>query len=96
MAENTVACMQSAGTGKHPYEIWVMYQTKSLRKTSRLVSANARSKNIDLFPEPFDYTQGKLRQRVTIISTWRYPGVSPIGEPPPIPEEVWEELNKSG
>jgi hypothetical protein len=33
---------------------------------------------------------GKTR----IISAWRYPGVSPLREPPPIPEEVWEILRK--
>lgn len=28
IAPNTVAMIQSAGSKKHPYEIWVMYQTK--------------------------------------------------------------------
>jgi len=32
--------------------------------------------------------------KTTIISAWRYPGISPIHEPPPIPEEVWEILTK--
>jgi len=32
--------------------------------------------------------------KITIISAWRYPGISPIHEPPPIPEEVWEILAK--
>ncbi len=26
IAENTIASMQSAGSKKHPYEVWVMYQ----------------------------------------------------------------------
>ncbi|MBI4708762.1 MAG: hypothetical protein HY764_00990 [Candidatus Portnoybacteria bacterium] len=34
----------------------------------------------------------KSLKKITIISTWRYPGISPIHEPPPIPEEVWEVL----
>ncbi len=34
------------------------------------------------------------RQKTTIISTWRYPGTSPIHEPPPIPEDVWEIVRK--
>ena len=30
-----------------------------------------------------------------IISAWRYPGRSPIGEPPPIPEDIlWEIKNE--
>lgn len=35
------------------------------------------------------------RQKTTIISTWRYPGISPIHEPPPIPEDVWEIVRKA-
>lgn len=94
VAENTVASMQPAGTSKHPYEIWVMTNQvsnpKSSKKTSRLASAttDARSKNNDLFTA--------RSQKIRIISAWRYPDVSPIHEPPPIPEEVWEEINKSG
>jgi len=78
VAENTVACMQPAGSGKHPYEIWVMYQQKK--------------ENIKNKKEKKIYSERS--RRVTIISAWRYPGVSPIHEPPPIPEEVWEILNK--
>jgi hypothetical protein len=33
-------------------------------------------------------------QRITIISAWRYPGVSPIHEPPPIPDDVWEIVRR--
>jgi hypothetical protein len=29
---------------------------------------------------------------IRIISAWRYPGISPIGEPPPIPEDILAEL----
>ena len=29
---------------------------------------------------------------IKIISAWRYPGVSPIHEPPPIPEDIIREL----
>ncbi len=29
IAENTIAVMQSAGSKKHPYEIWAMYQVLS-------------------------------------------------------------------
>ena len=28
IAENTTACMQRAGSKKHPYEVWMMYQIK--------------------------------------------------------------------
>lgn len=32
IAPQTIAVMQSAGSQKHPYEIWVMYQTTSDKK----------------------------------------------------------------
>ena len=31
---------------------------------------------------------------IKIISAWRYPGISPIHEPPPIPEDILSELTK--
>jgi hypothetical protein len=30
--------------------------------------------------------------KILIISAWRYPGVSPLGEPIPIPEDVFNDL----
>jgi len=35
-------------------------------------------------------------QKIRIISAWRYPGISPIHEPPPIPEDVLEDLKEYG
>jgi hypothetical protein len=32
--------------------------------------------------------------KVTIISAWRYPGISPKGRNIPIPEDVLSELEK--
>lgn len=34
-------------------------------------------------------------EKIIIISAWRYPGVSPLREPPPIPDDVWEALRKT-
>jgi hypothetical protein len=31
-------------------------------------------------------------EKIKIISAWRYPARSPIGEPPPIPEDILWEL----
>jgi len=31
---------------------------------------------------------------IKIISAWRYPGRSPRGEPPPIPEDILWEINE--
>ena len=36
----------------------------------------------------------KKPRQIKIISAWRYPGRSPLGEPPPIPEDTLEELDK--
>ncbi|OGZ35374.1 MAG: hypothetical protein A3A94_00695 [Candidatus Portnoybacteria bacterium RIFCSPLOWO2_01_FULL_43_11] len=34
-------------------------------------------------------------QRKKIISAWRYPGISPVGEPIPVPQDIIEELKKN-
>lgn len=36
----------------------------------------------------------KIKEKIRIISAWRYPGVSPIGEPIFIPEDVLDELRQ--
>jgi len=66
IAPETIALMQRVGSKKHPYEIWLMYQTVKI----------------------------KDRTKIKIISTWKYPGISPIGEPIPIPEDIAEELKR--
>lgn len=37
----------------------------------------------------------KSGQKMKIISTWIYPGISPKGKEIYIPEDVWEELKKN-
>lgn len=66
IAPGTLAFMQRAGSKKHPYEVWLMYQTVKIR-------GNTKTK---------------------IISTWKYPGMSPLGQPIPIPEDIIEELKE--
>jgi hypothetical protein len=36
------------------------------------------------------------KPKIKIISAWRYPGISPTHEPPPIPEDILLELKKYG
>jgi len=82
VAPDTLAGMQPAGSKKHPYEIWVMWTNrKSCLPAGRSQIANSKSKF-------------NLGQKMKIISAWRYPGISPIHEPPPIPEDVWEIIRK--
>lgn len=66
VAPGTTALMQRAGSKKHPYEIWLMYQTIKIK--------------------------GNIRTK--IISAWKYPGISPVGEPIPIPEDIAKELEQ--
>jgi len=80
VAEDTVAGMQPAGSPKNPYEIWVMWSLDKARDKTR-----GFNKKIKI----------NLNKKTTIISAWRYPGISPVHEPPPIPEEVWEILKKT-
>ena len=35
-------------------------------------------------------------KRKRIITAWRYPGVSPVREPPPVPEDILEDLIAEG
>lgn len=39
IAPETLALMQTAGTKKHPYEIWVMIQKKDLNSRIKIISA---------------------------------------------------------
>ena len=38
--------------------------------------------------------KGRLKKQVKIISAWRYPGRTPVGERPVIPQDDLEELYK--
>jgi hypothetical protein len=78
IAPETTAVMQRAGSKKHPYEIWVMYQEK-------LKTQNSKRK----IKEEFFLNNN---QQVVIISAWRYPGITKPGRPVPVPEGVWEEI----
>lgn len=74
VAPETIAAMQTAGTKKHPYEIWIMYQIRN----SKSKIQNVKWK----------------RKKLIMISAWKYPGKSPVREPPPIPEDVLENLDE--
>jgi hypothetical protein len=78
VAPRTTAVMQSTGSKKHPTEIWLMYQIVKLKVKT------PKSKTILL----------RGRQKLIIISAWRYPGTSPKGKLPPIPEDILQELKK--
>jgi len=83
VAEDTVAGMQPAGSPKHPFEIWVMWAQNRKERIANGKSQEKAKKRFSLGS-----------QKITIISAWRYPGVSPLREPPPIPDDVWDEVRR--
>ncbi len=65
IAPNTVAMMQTAGSAKHPYEIWVMIQKINQKLKVKSQNYNSKIKNA----------------KIKIISAWKYPGITkPRGE----------------
>jgi len=86
IVKNTIAVMQPVsekiadGKSVWKQEIWVMYQTKGKSASRRTKTKSEDDKFADLLKP------GQLK----IISAWRYPGVSPKGNP--IPEEILREL----
>ena len=80
IAPNTVAVMQSTGTKKNPTEVWVMYQE---------INSKSETRN----PKESFNSQFSIPKKRRIISTWRYPGISPIRTVPEIPDEVWAILD---
>ncbi len=85
VALRTVAIMQKTGTKKYPREIWLMYQKDKKNKLQESEFRNKIKNNLtqDVLPQ---------REKITIISAWRYPGVSPEGHPP-IPEDIAREIS---
>ena len=79
---------------KWSQEIWVLYQTirqKSAIKNQKKLKIVSENKNLKL-----KELQNKinLNKKITIISAWRYPGVSPKKNP--IPEEIMREIEEIG
>jgi len=98
IAPRTIGIMQITGTKKHPTEIWLMYQIEKLKMKNTLVrpaDGSRKKLKTELPKEAKVKMRTKFSSPITkIISAWRYPGRSPIGEPPPIPEDVLWEINE--
>jgi len=97
IAPRTVAIMQITGTKKHPTEIWLMYQiVKSKIPEGKPSASYGAGKNQKHAPYR-NKVSGAGSKITKIISAWRYPARSPIGEPPPIPEDIlWEIKHEIG
>ena len=84
----TIACMQRAGSQKHPYEIWTMYQMLPLNKakiSNQQVGRQTTNPKLEMLKK-----QLSSEKKLKIISAWRYPGISPKKNP--IPEEILNEI----
>lgn len=84
IVEKTIASMQTAGSEKHPYEIWVMYQIKLKTQKSKF-KITVENEKLNKIKNAFNQNSG-----IKIISAWRYPGKSPKNNP--IPEEILKEI----
>jgi hypothetical protein len=92
IAPGTSACMQGrklAGSSKgRAEEIWIMYRmnkglrTKNKERESRVLSPQS------------SVLSKHSQSRITLISAWRYPGVTKPGERPLIPADIAEMLER--
>lgn len=84
--------------GDRPWnqEIWVMYQLRqnvgAISNDQFPISKQEESDKKSKIQE----LRNKLsaNKKITIISAWRYQGVSP--EKDPIPQEIWREIEEAG
>jgi len=83
IAPNTIAAMQTKKRNKS--------------KTSKQKGPDQEEIWIMYVTNKPGKTKGGLRRsRITMISTWRYPGKTKAGERPEIPEEILLELKREG
>jgi len=90
IAENTFACMQQVGTQKNPSELWVMYQVKQ-KKEIDLMKKEFNNSDISILSKLGDEELeniNKLKPQIVVISTWKYPGISPVKEEIPMPSDI--------
>lgn len=94
IAPGTVAAMRTVKhnikaenkTKNRETEVWVMYKLNSQSQNANKKIRQSSSLSI----------LSKLNSKITLISTWRYPGKTKAGERPHIPEGLLEELNRAG
>ena len=102
IAPDTVAVMQPAGTIKYDsenkkelwkQEIWVMYQLRDSGANSKNQMTNSKQILNDK-KSKLQKLQDAIssNKKLTIISAWRFPGVS--SEKDPIPAEIWREIEE--
>ena len=70
-------------------EIWVMYATKNRQPTTNNLQHQSGDWNQK---SSVVGSRSLVSPKKVIITAWRYPGVSPIREAIPIPNDILEEL----
>jgi hypothetical protein len=104
IAPQTVAAMQArkpansksqmVNGSNRSEEIWIMYKLN--KKANDLQPrANRQPESLSLSGRKLSAVSSQhITSRITMISAWRYPGVTKPGERPSIPEDVAEMLEK--
>ena len=90
IVEGTIANMQISGTKKRPSEIWVMY---IVLKHSKGINPHTK-RALDAFGVKFSEAGARYGAGVKIISAWRYPGRTPKGQRPIIPDDILRDILK--
>jgi len=94
IAEGTIGAMRIKKTQskeKPETEVWIMYKTNIAPSSSRASSPSLRASSPSLRAKRSNLN---LKARITMISTWRYPGRTKPGERPNIPLDILEALEK--
>lgn len=89
IAPKTTAVMKRSDTPKRKEEIWVMYQERATG--SYATSDNLKESGSEM--KKFENFLARKIKKKTIISVWRYPGVS-TKRNIFIPDDTLEELEK--
>lgn len=90
VAPGTMAGMQKAGSGKKPWEVWVMWRDERTKGDSSSPKQKVQSNKLATFDSRLSTC------RKIIITAWRYPGTSPVRGAVPIPSDVLAELEAEG
>jgi len=88
IADNTFACMQQIGSKKKPQELWVMYQIRKKLKTNKQELSDLDLNILAKLGDDELEKITKLKPQIIIISSWRYPGISPKKDEAPMPEDI--------
>ncbi len=100
VAKETIAVMQPVSPkvveGKTVWkqELWVMYLLCGSKAISKSLASTRLTDGQDTNQNSKFKIRPSAERKLRIISTWRYPGVSPKRSP--IPREIWQELEDGG